>query len=154
MKGPGTAVYGPQGDGPGGYVNFVPKEPYFDALHADLSATLGYWTSGHSYSNPQFTIDFGGPLSDKLAYRVSYLSRYGDEYYLNTKNQTQDVYLALTYLFSRTVKFEWWGQGFATRTTEISGPDRPTQNFIWSGDYIAGPASPSTTGPTPSGVPV
>jgi outer membrane receptor protein involved in Fe transport len=147
VKGPGTAVYGPQGNGPGGYVNFVPKEPYFDADHADITATLGYWTSGHSYSNPQFTFDFGGPISDKLAFRVSYLSRYGDEYYLNSQNQTQDVYLALTYLASRVLKFEWWGQGFETRTTEVSGPNRPTQNFIWSGDYIGGPTSVATTGP-------
>src|SRR5665213_1087432 len=35
VKGPGTAVYGPQGNGPGGYVNFVPKQPYFDHEHTD-----------------------------------------------------------------------------------------------------------------------
>jgi len=147
VKGPGTAVYGPQGNGPGGYVNFVAKQPYFDADHADLAATLGYWTSGHSYSNPQYTIDFGGPLSSKLAFRVSYLARYGDEYYLNAKNQTQDVYLALTYLATHNLKFEWWAQGFETRTNEVSGANRPTQNFIWSGDYIGGPAEIASTGP-------
>jgi outer membrane receptor protein involved in Fe transport len=147
VKGPGTAVYGPQGNGPGGYVNFVPKDPYFDGDHADISATFGYLTSGHSYSNPQYTLDFGGPITDKLAYRVSYLGRYGTEYYLNTHNETQDVYIAFTYLFSKVLKFEWWTQGFATRTTEVSGPNRPTQNFIWKGDYIGGPTEIATTGP-------
>jgi outer membrane receptor for Fe3+-dicitrate len=147
VKGPGTAVYGPQGNGPGGYVNFVSKQPYFDADHADISATFGYWTSGHSYANPEYTIDFGGPLSDKLAYRVSYLARYGDEYYLNAKNETQDVFLALTYLFSKNVKLEWWAQGYSDRTNEITGANRVTQNFIWHGDYIGGPTEVTTSGP-------
>jgi iron complex outermembrane receptor protein len=147
VKGPGTAVYGPQGNGPGGYVNFVSKEPYFDADHYDFSATLGTWTSGHSYGNPQYTLDFGGPITDKLAYRVSYLARYGDEYYVNAKDETQDVYVALTYRMTKDLKFEFWTQGFATRTNEDTGANRVTQNFIWNGGYIAGPTVPSTSGP-------
>ena len=147
VKGPGTAVYGPQGNGPGGYVNFVSKQPYFDTEHYDFSATLGTWTSGHSYGNPQYTLDFGGPLSDKLAYRVSYLARYGDEYYVNGKDETQDVYFALTYKMTKDLKFEFWAQGFATRTNEDTGANRVTQNFIWNGGYIAGPTVVSTSGP-------
>lgn len=146
VKGPGTAVYGPQGNGPGGYVNFVAKQPYFDTEHYDFSATLGTWTSGHSYGNPQYTLDFGGPLSDKLAYRVSYLARYGDEYYVNAKDETQDVYIALTYYMTQALKFEFWTQGFATRTNEDTGANRVTQNFIWNGGYIAGPTTPATSG--------
>jgi outer membrane receptor for ferric coprogen and ferric-rhodotorulic acid len=147
VKGPGTAVFGPQGNGPGGYVNFVSKEPYFDRDHYDFSATLGTWTSGHSYGNPQYTLDFGGPLSDKLAYRVSYLARYGDEYYVNAKDQTQDVYVALTYLATKDLKFEFWTQGFATRTNEDTGANRVTQNFIWNGGYVAGSTQVSVEGP-------
>jgi hypothetical protein len=147
VKGPGTAVYGPQGNGPGGYVNFVAKQPYFDADHYDFSATLGTLTSGHSYGNPQYTLDFGGPVNDKLAYRVSYLARYGDEYYVNAKDETQDVYTAITYLATKALKFEFWTQGFATRTNEDTGANRVTQNFIWNGSYIAGPTTPSTSGP-------
>jgi outer membrane receptor for monomeric catechols len=146
VKGPGTAVFGPQGNGPGGYVNFVAKQPYFDHDHYDFSATLGTWTSGHSYGNPQYTLDFGGPLSDKLAYRVSYLARYGDEYYVNAKDQTQDLYAALTYLMTKDLKWEFWTQGFATRTNEDTGANRVTQNFIWNGSYIAGPTEVATSG--------
>jgi hypothetical protein len=147
VKGPGTAVFGPQGNGPGGYVNFVSKQPYFDHDHYDFSATLGTWTSGHSYGNPQYTLDFGGPLSDKLAYRVSYLARYGDEYYVNAKDQTQDVYVALTYMMTKDLKFEFWTQGFATRTNEDTGANRVTQDFIWNGTYVAGSTTPATSGP-------
>ena len=78
VKGPGSAVYGPQGEGAGGYIDFIMKQPYFDGNHGDVDLTLGYWADGHSHSNPDLTIDFGGPISDKLAYRASYLSRYGD----------------------------------------------------------------------------
>jgi outer membrane receptor protein involved in Fe transport len=147
IKGPGSAVYGPQGEGAGGYVNFVTKQPYFDRQHADISTTMGYWTSGHSYANPEATIDFGGPLSDQLAYRVSYLSRYGDNYYLNSKNETQDVYAAITYRATKNLTLQWWAQLYSDRTNEITGTNRVTQNFIDHGTYIGGPASPTTTGP-------
>ena len=147
IKGPGSAVYGPQGEGAGGYINFVTKQPYFDRTRLDVSTTFGYWTSGHSNSNPEVTLDFGGPLSNKLAYRVSYLERFGDDYYLYVKNQTQDLYAALTYIPSSSVKFEWWGQMYSDRTNEITGANRVTQQFIDHGTYISGPASPATTGP-------
>jgi len=88
VKGPGSAVFGPQSQAPGGYVNYDMKEPQFDGEHTQISATLGYWASGHSYSNPEFTIDTGMPITDKLAFRVSYLSRYGDGYYDNASAQS------------------------------------------------------------------
>ncbi|HEY1765953.1 MAG TPA: TonB-dependent receptor [Opitutaceae bacterium] len=147
VKGPGTAVFGPQGNGPGGYVNFVAKQPYFDRDHFDFSATLGTLASGHSYGDPQYTLDFGGPINSQLAYRVSYLARYGDEYYVNAKDETQDVYVALTYLATRNLRFDFWTQGFATRTNEDTGANRVTQQFIWNGKYIAGPTEVSVNGP-------
>jgi outer membrane receptor for Fe3+-dicitrate len=146
VKGPGSAIYGPQGEGAGGYVDFVMKEPYFNQFQGDIDATWGAWTSGHSYSNPEFTLDFGGPLSDKLAYRVSYLSRYGDGYYINDHDETQDVYAALTYLANRDLKIEAWVQGYADKTNEITGANRVTQQFIDNGTYVAGPASPTVVG--------
>lgn len=147
VKGPGSAIYGPQTEGAGGYVDFIMKEPYFDHDHADVSLTMGGWASGHSYSNPEATIDVGGPIDDTLAYRVSYLSRYGDGYYLNDHNQTQDVYAALTYLPNSKLKVEGWVQVYEDRTNEIAGVSRVTEDFIKTGDYIAGPASPTATGP-------
>ncbi len=148
VKGPGSAVYGPQTEGSGGYVDFVMKEPFFDHQRTNVSLTMGSWASGHSYSNPEVTIDTGGPVSDKLAYRVSYLSRYGNGYYLNDHDQTQDVYAALTYLPNPKVKLEAWAQVYEDRTNEIAGVSRVTEDFIKNGNYIAGPASPTTTGPT------
>jgi outer membrane receptor for monomeric catechols len=147
VKGPGSAVYGPQGEGAGGYIDMVMKQPYFDRFHFDIDATYGYWTSGHSYSNPEATFDFGGPVSDKLAYRFSYLSRYGDGYYINDHDETQDIYGALTYLPNANLRIDWWAQLYSDRTNEISGVNRVTEKFIEKGTYIGGPATTATSGP-------
>ncbi|HMD59794.1 MAG TPA: TonB-dependent receptor [Opitutaceae bacterium] len=148
VKGPGSAVYGPQTEGAGGYVDLLMKEPYFDAQHTNVSLTIGSWASGHSYSNPEATIDTGGPITDKLAYRVSYLSRYGEGYYLNDHDQTQDVYVAFTYLPTSKLSVEAWAQVYSDRTNEIAGVGRVTEDFIKNGNYIAGPAGPTTSGST------
>jgi len=147
VKGPGSAVYGPQGEGAGGYVDFVMKQPYFDTFHGEVDATFGYWTSGHSYSNPEFTLDVGGPLSDKSAYRISYLERFGDGYYENLHNSTQDLYGAYTFKPTKDLKFDFWAQMYSDRTNENTGVNRVTQQFIDHGTYVAGPASVPTTGP-------
>jgi len=139
VKGPGSAVYGPQGQGPGGYVNAVTKKPFFDKQRTELTATIGTLSPGRIYSNPEFIIDTGGPLSDKLAYRVSYLSRYGDGYYLNSHNESQDFFAALTFKPSGNVTFDWYGQYIDNNTSPVSGMNRPTQDLIDNGTYIAGP---------------
>ena len=148
VKGPGSAIYGPQTEGAGGYVDFVMKQPSFDRQRTSVDLTFGSWASGHSYSNPEATIDTGGPISDKLAYRISYLSRYGMGYYLNDHNETQDVYAAITYLPSSKLKVEAWAQVYSDRTNEIAGVSRVTEDFIKNGNYIAGPSVPVTSGPT------
>jgi len=134
VEGPGSAVYGPQIEGSGGYVDFIMKQPYFDRDHSDVTLTMGGWASGHSYSNPEATIDVGGPISDKLAYRISYLSRYGDGYYLNDHDETQDVYAAVTYLPNSKATVEAWVQVYEDRTNEIAGVNRVTEDFIKNGN--------------------
>src|ERR1700690_4233794 len=106
VKGPGSAVYGPQGEGAGGYVDMVMKQPYFDTFHGEIEATLGYWTPGHSYSNPEVTLDFGGPLTPNFAYRVSYLERGGMGYYENLHNSTQDLYAAMSYKVTKNLTLD------------------------------------------------
>jgi outer membrane receptor for monomeric catechols len=147
VKGPGSAVYGPQLEGSGGYVDLIMKQPFFDANHSELTTTIGSLTSGRDYSNEQVTIDVGGPINDGLAYRISYMSRYGDGYYINDHDQSQDVYEALTWLPNSKVKVEEWIQVYEDRMNEIAGVNRVTEDFIKNGNYIAGPASPATSGP-------
>jgi outer membrane receptor for monomeric catechols len=138
VKGPGSAVYGPQSQGPGGYANFVTKQPYFDRDHTDVSVTLGQLTSDGSYWNPEFSIDTGGPISDKVAYRVSYLSRYGDGYYEDQRNRTQDIFTALTLRPSNDLTVQWWGQWYGNLFAAVTGANRVTQQFIDHGTYVGG----------------
>jgi len=138
VKGPGSAVYGPQSQGPGGYANFVTKQPYFDRDHTDISVTLGQLTSDGSYWNPEFTIDTGGPVNDQLAYRVSYLSRYGNGYYEDQRNRTQDIFTALTYRRGTDFTLQWWGQWYGNLFAAVTGANRVTQQFIDNGTYVGG----------------
>ena len=88
VEGPGSAVYGPQLEGSGGYADFVMKQPYFDHDRDGRDRHHGLMGERALLFEPEATIDIGGPINDKLAYRVSYLSRYGDGYYLNDHDQT------------------------------------------------------------------
>ena len=140
VKGPGSAVYGPQGQGPGGYVNFVTKQPYFDQFHADLTTKWGtYVPGGQSYFSPEWTLDLGGPITKDLAYRVSYLGRESDSYYQNVKDRTTDIFGALTWRANENLEFDWTGQYIRARFNEVTGINRVTQELIDSFIYNAGP---------------
>jgi outer membrane receptor for monomeric catechols len=144
VKGPGSAVYGPQGQGPGGYVNFVTKTPYFDGFHGDVTTRLGtYVPGGQSYFNPEWVLDFGGPISDKLAYRVSYLGREAEGYYQNVKDNTQDIFAALTWTPTDQLTLDWNAQFYTSRFNEVIGINRVTQELIDDWIYIAGPVQPN-----------
>jgi len=143
VKGPGSAVYGPQGQGPAGYVNFVTKAPYFDSFHGDLTTRFGtYVPGGQSYFNPEWVADLGGPINDKVAYRVSYLGREADSYYRNVKDNTQDIFTALTWNATDKLTLDWNAQFYTSRFNEVIGINRVTQELIDDGIYIAGPVQP------------
>jgi outer membrane receptor protein involved in Fe transport len=143
VKGPGSAVYGPQNNGVGGYVNLVNKKPYFDGPHLNLAATLGYWTSGHSYANPEFTVDYSAPVSDKTAYRISYLSRYGEGYAQNQKNSTQDLYIAVTHNATKNLTLNWFIDGYSSLFNENTGVNRVTEAYLGQQLYWAGSVLPN-----------
>ncbi|MFM8360939.1 MAG: TonB-dependent receptor plug domain-containing protein, partial [Verrucomicrobiota bacterium] len=155
VKGPGSAVYGPQGQGPGGYVNFVTKLPYFDKFHGEMTTRWGTWVpGGPSYFNPEWILDFGGPVNEKLAYRVSYLGREADGYYQHVVDNTQDFFAALTYRPNDKWNFDWTGQFYTSRFNEVIGINRVTQELIDDWIYNAGPVQannafgqPITQGP-------
>jgi hypothetical protein len=144
VKGPGSAVYGPQGQGPGGYVNFVSKLPYFDGFHGEVLSRWGtYVPGGQSYFNPEWGIDFGGPINDKLAFRVSYLGREAEGYYRNVKDNTQDIFTALTWKATEKLTIDWNAQFYTSRFNEVIGINRVTQELIDDWLYIAGPVLPN-----------
>ncbi len=144
VKGPGSAVYGPQGNGPGGYVNFVTKAPYFDGFHGELISRWGtYVPGGQSYFTPEWVLDVGGPLSEKVAYRISYLGRESEGYYQNVKDNTQDFFAALTFRPTDRLTVDWNAQFYTSRFNEVIGINRVTQELIDDWTYIAGPVLPN-----------
>ena len=144
VKGPGSAVYGPQGQGPGGYVNFVTKSPYFDQFRGDMITRWGTFVpGGQSYFSPEWILDVGGPINDKVAYRVSYLGREAEGYYRNVKDNTQDIFAALSVKATEKLTLDLNAQAYTSRFNEVLGINRVTQELIDDWTYIAGPVQPN-----------
>lgn len=131
VKGPGTAVQGTSMY-VGGFIDLISKRPYFDAFKGSTSVTIG------SYSTKKWTVDFGGPLSPKAAYRVSYSGEESIGYYTDGHKRTHALYGALT--FRPTDRYEIFlnGQVFYADYTENWGVNRVTQNLIDNGLYVTG----------------
>ena len=138
IKGPGSAVYGPQSNGAAGYTNLVTKQPFFDRSHTELSLSYNALTADRANSNVEWQVDTGGPLSADTAYRISYLGRAGQTYYRNTADDTQDLYAALTHKFSPSLTLQWWVQGSHQVYGEVAGINRVTQALIDDRTYVAG----------------
>jgi len=131
VKGPSTAVQGTSMY-VGGFIDLITKRPYFDAFKGTVSATIG------SYSQREWTIDVGGPLSKQLAYRFSYSGQDSKGYWHDYYNKNHAFYGALT--FRPTEKYELFLNGSANwyRYTENWGVNRVTQDLIDNGNYITG----------------
>lgn len=149
VKGPGSAIYGPQSNGAAGYTNFVTKQPFFDKQRTELSLSYGGFNPDNSFNNTEWQVDTGGPITKDTAFRASYLGRTGETYYQNTTDETQDFFLALSHNFSSTTKIDWWVQYYNQTYGEVSGINRVTQDLIDNSRYISGVATPAGFG-TPS----
>lgn len=145
VKGPGSAVYGPQSNGASGYSNFVTKKPFFDKKSTEMSLSFGSLTSDRDFSNFEWQFDTGGPLSDSSAYRISYMGREGRTYYQNTKDNTQDIFVSFAHVFDKTLTLNVWAQAYSQTYSEVSGINRPTQALIDDSLYLAGPVSYNST---------
>jgi iron complex outermembrane recepter protein len=143
VKGPGSPVFGPTPN-VGGYVNFVTKQPYFDKMHLDITGKIGtYVPGGQSYFSPEWTVDLSVPIiKDKLAARISYFGREADGYYQNTIDHVQDVFLAVTFLPSDNLTFDYNAQFYETSFNENVGFNRVTQEMIDDRKYVSGPITP------------
>ncbi|MDI1320151.1 MAG: TonB-dependent receptor, partial [bacterium] len=131
VKGPATAVQGASMY-VGGFVDLVTKRPYFDGFKGSVSATIG------SYSQKEWTIDVGGPVSKELAYRFSYSGTDSKGFWWDYYNKNHSLYGAL--IFRPTEKYEVFFNASASfyRYTENWGMNRPTQALIDHLLYITG----------------
>lgn len=126
----------------GGYVNFIPKSPFFDENRGSMKLQAG------SYDFYNVQIDSGGPLllgSKPSAYRLSISGQSADSYYDNVSNDYLSVYGSVKSELSKTSKLFAGAEYYQFKSNENVGWNRPTQALVDSGKYIIGePADIST----------
>lgn len=138
VRGPGSAVFG-AGHQLGGYVNYQTKQPRFDGPHTVLTAHLGTWTSGSGVSKAQgqWQVDHTAPLSEQLAYRLSYEGQTGETFYHRNgvKDDRQDLFAVLTWKPAPDLTVDAQVHTFWQNTPESLGVNRVTQDLIDHGIY-------------------
>lgn len=152
VRGPGSAVFG-AGFFSGGYVNYVTKEPKFSGPETVVTTRLGTLVPGPggSYLNVSVQIDATAPVSDQLAWRVSYEGKGGDTFYKKNgvKDDREDLFVALTWkpdnhrTFQLNAQWEW------QNWPEILGVNRVNQDLIDHGTYYTGTSADLPSGPGP-----
>lgn len=142
VKGPATAVQGTSAY-VGGFVDYITKRPYFDRAKGEVWSTVG--TDGIFRAG----VDFGGPISNKLAYRVSYSGEDSEGWFDDEYRKSHSLYGALTYRPSDDYELFLNAQAFYVEYTENFGINRPTQNLIDNGLYRTG-----INNNQPAGVPI
>ena len=131
VKGPATAVQGTSMY-VGGFVDLVTKRPYFDSSKGSVSITIG------SYSQKDWTIDQGGPISKTAAYRFSYSGTDSKGYSWDYYNKNHSIYGALTLRPTQGYEIFFNATAAFYRYTENWGFNRVTQDLIDNGRYLTG----------------
>lgn len=140
VKGPAPGNLGAtQG---GGYVNFLPKSPYFDKFRGSLRTTVG----SYDYFNTQ--VDVGGPFllfTKPAAFRVSVVNQQAESYYDNVNNDFISLYGALKLKLTDNIAVFTGGEYYKFKSNENAGWNRVTQDLIDNGNYIVGRAVDATS---------
>lgn len=143
VRGPAPGTY--SAASPGGFVNFLPKSPYYDKRRGSLKLTVGE----HSELNGQF--DAGGPLlafGKPAAFRVSLTVQDAESFYDGIKNDYVSVYASFKAKVSKNVSIFTGGEFYRHRSNENPGWNRVTQDLIDNGNYLVGSPVNNLTGPS------
>lgn len=133
VKGPTPALY--SASSPGGYINFIPKSPYFDEFRGSIKFTYG------SYDHLNTQLDIGGPtllFKNPSAWRMSLTYQNADTYYNGLSNDYLSAYAAAKVKLSNNISFFIGGEYYLYRGDERVGWNRVTQDLIDNGHYISG----------------
>ncbi len=126
----------------GGYVNFLPKSPYYDRFRGSLQVAAG--------SNDYFNtgLDLGGPVlaaGRPAAYRLSLTVQDAGAYAHDVGNNFVSLYGAIKSRLSDGVSLFAGAEFFRFRTNENAGWNRVTQDLIDHGNYIVGEVRDATS---------
>ncbi len=140
VKGPAPANFGTTQAG--GYVNFIPKSPFYDKTRGALRVTAG----SYDYTNSQF--DLGGPLlllGKPAAFRVSLTGQRADSYYSDVGTDYVSLYGAVKMQLAPALQLYSGAEYYDFKSNENAGWNRVTQELIDSGRYIDGEVAPATS---------
>lgn len=133
VKGPAPAHFGPTLEG--GYVNFIPKSPYFDKTRGSVAVTAG------AYDHHRMQIDYGGPAllaRRPAAWRVSLAAQDAGTYWHNVNNDYLSAYAALKVQLREGLNLFSGAEYYDFKSNENPGWNRVTQDLIDRGEYIIG----------------
>ncbi len=141
VKGPAPAEY--ETSLVGGFVNLIPKSPFYDETRGSAEVEIG------SYDMLKMQFDVGGPImlgEMPAAYRVSVTSQQSDSYYDNVSNDYTSMYGAIKFQPKDNIKVFTGGEYFDYKSNENAGWNRITQDLIDNGNYIIGSPIDVTSG--------
>ena len=133
VKGPAPGHFGP--GLVGGFVNLVPKAPFFDHTRGVIQFTTG------SYDHYNVQADFGGPTmlgENPAAYRVSLTGQRSASYYHRVRNDFISFYAAIKIDIARDITLSSGTEYFDFKSNENAGWNRPTSELLQSGRYVVG----------------
>jgi hypothetical protein len=138
IKGPASVQAGP-GAGVGGSINIATKQPYFDEFKGEATAEFD------TYDKRRWSLDFGGPVNDRVAYRFSYTGEYSDSFYNAMYFREQAVYGAVTINASDKYSIDINSEVAYADYKENDGVNRVNQQLIDSGQYLTGGVAPGSS---------
>ena len=119
----------------GGFVNLVPKSPFFDERRGSVELTFG------SYDQYRALIDYGGPImigNRPSAFRVSITLNHEGSYYNRLRNDFESAYFSIKTDITKKVTAFAGFEFFHYNSSENAGWNRPTQDLIDNGNYVIG----------------
>ena len=141
VRGPAPAFY--SAATPGGYVNFIPKSPYFDEFRGALRFTYG------SYSHFNSQIDIGGPrlIGERpAAWRISVTIQDSEAFHDDINDDYISLYGAMKMKVSKKLSIFLGGEYYQHRSNENPGWNRVTQELIDRNQYVIGEPLNDLTG--------
>ena len=133
MKGPAPAQYLPSHVG--GFVNMMPKSPFFDTSRGSIKIELD---SNNLY---HVEVDKGGPFLafDKpAAYRLSVTTQEAESWWDRVRNDFVSVYGSIKMKLSDDTYLYAGAEYYTFESNENAGWNRPSQNLIDHGEYVIG----------------
>ena len=133
VKGPAPSQFIPSHVG--GYVNMIPKSPFFDESRGAVKFQIG---SDDLYN---LQIDKGGPFlaGDKpAAYRVSLTVQEADSWWDRVGNDFVSLYGSIKMQLSEDTYLYAGAEYYEFRSNENAGWNRPSQNLVDHGEYVIG----------------